>query len=599
MQRLSSPNLFKSIRFKLVAVTFGILLLLWLYFIYNNLYAIRVIRTQVAESSQKLVSLYMQSIDRNLNSIEMYISNILTTNTDIVDMQYQQDPARRNAAKFQLFRRLSGDIVQYNYINSIFVYAVETDDYFSVYSMSSVDYATQENVNLYIKALLQDPQQRPDLSQTGYFSAEITGKYYIFRILNYDQMYIGTWVSADLLKEPLVRAYEGTSTISLFMTADGVPMNNQDFVTENQISLPGRYDDYYLTGARVKYLAIGQASSYENFSLVILIPDKAILENLGYFNQLALIISLFFIILIPLYVFFLRKSLFSPLQAILNVINRIKEGSLDERISYPAKSPEFTMINASFNGMMDQIHTLKINVYEEQISKQKEEAENLRLQISPHFFMNSLHIIYSLAQIKDFALVQEMSLCLFRYFSYISRKKMSLVKLSEEINHIRNYLRIMELRFINGFTYSIEAPEELLEVLIPPLSVQTFIENTMKYALTMDEVIELSVKVEPCKCASGAGVRIAIYNSGQWIREDILKNLQTGQRIVDEQGEHIGIWNVYRRLQIAYEGKASLMINNIKPKGVLAEMLVPWQADIPTAIPEREANKHELSDPDR
>jgi len=579
LQRISLPSLFKSIRFKLVLVTFGILVLLWLYFVYNSLYAIQVVRSQVADSSSKLVSLYMQSIDHNLNSVEIYISSILTSNTDIVDMQYQQDPGRRNEAKIKLFRRISSDIVQYNYINSIFVYSVENDDFFSVYSMNNVDYTTQQAVNTYITDLLQDQQLRGTLTKTGYFSAQINDKYYVFRILNYDQMYIGTWVSADLLNEPLVKAYAGTSTVSLFLTSDGVPMNNQSFITENQITLQNNSTDYYLTGHSVKYLVIGQPSAYENFRLAILIPDKSILENLGYFNQLALIISLIFIILLPLYVIFLRKSLFSPLRAILNVMNRIKEGQLDERIRYPAKSPEFTTINSSFNSMMDQIHLLKINVYEEQISKQKEEAENLRLQISPHFFMNSLHIIYSLAQAKDYDLVKEMSLCLFRYFSYISRKKMSLVRLSEEIDHIRNYIRIMELRFVNGFSYAIEAPEELLDILVPPLSVQTFIENTMKYALTMDEIIELSVKIEPCLLNDGSGVKIAIYNSGQWIREDILSKLQSGLRIVDEQGEHIGIWNVFRRLQIAYEGKAQLRINNIEPKGVLAEMLIPWQDD--------------------
>ena len=580
MSRFSLPNLFKTIRFKLVLVTFGILILLWLYFVYNSLYAIRVVRSQVADSSSKLVSIYMQSIDHNLNSVEMYISSILTSNSDIVDMQYQQDPARRDEAKIKLFRRISSDIVQYNYINSIFVYSVENDDFFSVYSMNSVDYTTQQAVNAYISDLLQDQQHRGTLAKTGYFSAQINEKYYVFRILNYDQMCIGTWVSADLLNEPLVKAYAGTSTVSLFLTADGMPMNNQSFITEKQITLQDNYADYYLAGHPVKYLVIRQPSAYENFSLAILIPDKSILENLGYFNQLALIISLIFITLIPLYVIFLRKSLFSPLRAILNVMNRIKEGQLDERISYPAKSLEFKTINNSFNSMMDQIHLLKINVYEEQISKQKEEAENLRLQISPHFFMNSLHIIYSLAQVKDYDLVKEMSLCLFRYFSYISRKKMSLVRLSEEISHIRNYIRIMELRFVNGFAYSIEAPDDLLDILVPPLSVQTFIENTMKYALTMDEIIELSVKVEPCLLDDGqAGVKIAIYNSGQWIREDILSKLQSGQRIIDEQGEHIGIWNVFRRLQIAYEGKAQLRINNIEPKGVLAEMLIPWQDD--------------------
>ena len=51
-------------------------------------------------------------------------------------------------------------------------------------------------------------------------------------------------------------------------------------------------------------------------------------------------------------------------------------------------------MNKTFNDMASQIKDLKIEVYEDKLSIQQAEMEQLKLQINPHFFLNSLNIIY-------------------------------------------------------------------------------------------------------------------------------------------------------------------------------------------------------------
>jgi two-component system, sensor histidine kinase YesM len=574
--KLSILNLrLHSIRFKIILATFAILLPLWIFFLYNNIYAIRVVHEQVANSNKTVVTLNMNIIDYRLNSISIYLAGVLSNDPNLNNMQYATDKYIRDSSKFKIFNKISNDILEYSYINSIFVYSKSYKDYFSVYSPNNtIDYDVQQKLNSYIKDLISNNPKVDEVIDQGYFPKEIDSKFYLFRIFKSGSLYIGTWVSTDYLKFPLNLVNKG---VSLFVTSDGKPMNNIDFIKSNNINLMGNFNTFYLSGKKNKYLIVGQKSANENFSLVDLVPDNSILENLAYFRQIALIICIIFIFIIIIYMLFMKRGVFTPLSHILTVMKRIHDGDIDQRITYRSKSDEFSTINETFNSMMDQIQDLKISVYEEQISKHKEELEHLKLQISPHFFMNSLYIIYGLAQVKDYKLIQDMSLCLSKYFSYISRKNMTLVKLSEEIDHIKNYIRIQELRFPDCFKYSIEAPENLLEVLVPPLVIQTFVENTMKYALTMDEAIDLTIIISSQNLETGPGIQISIKNTGKWIDEAILEKLRSGKRIIDEQGEHIGIWNIKRRLDLIYSGQAKIIITNVEPEGVVFDIIIPIQ----------------------
>ncbi len=74
-------------------------------------------------------------------------------------------------------------------------------------------------------------------------------------------------------------------------------------------------------------------------------------------------------------------------------------------------------MGGAFNAMMSEVERLRINVYEEQLNKQKEELQRLQLQVNPHFFLNTLNIIYNLAKVKNYELILDMTMSLIRIFS--------------------------------------------------------------------------------------------------------------------------------------------------------------------------------------
>jgi two-component system sensor histidine kinase YesM len=261
-------------------------------------------------------------------------------------------------------------------------------------------------------------------------------------------------------------------------------------------------------------------------------------------------------------------------------MKKIRNGDMEARIVLKPTSEEFMIVNETFNNMVDQIHDLKISVYEEQLSKQKAEFEYLQLQVNPHFFLNSLNVIYRMSQAGKVDLIQEMTLCLIKYFRYMFRNDSRFVPLKDELEHVLNYMRIQEMRLPGSFNYLLDIPEFLLNTPVPPLIIQNFAENTVKYALTLDYKVNFTVNAEYVEIMSKPYVKIIIKDTGKGYPEEILDRLRAGEKIYDENGEHIGIWNVRNRLKHLYSGVASIEFSNAEPSGAVIEITIPRENEI-------------------
>jgi two-component system sensor histidine kinase YesM len=331
--------------------------------------------------------------------------------------------------------------------------------------------------------------------------------------------------------------------------------------------------DYKLTGKNEKFLVVGEKSAKGRFSLIAVIPDSIILENLPLLRRMVSFILMGSLILFPFILFLLRKIILIPINRIMMAMRRIEDGNLEVRITYSPSVIEFDKMNQSFNRMISQIQELKINVLEEQLNHQKAELKHLQLQINPHFFMNSLNIIYNLAQVKDFALIQEMVLCLVEYFRFMFRSNMAFVALRDEVQHTLNYFRIQEMRFPKNLTYDLSVPDNLMDVVVPPLVIQTFVENTIKHAVSMDKQIHIGITIE---ATSNKKIKIRVEDTGKGFPEDVLTRLQMEMDIGNGEGHHIGIWNVQRRLRLLYQDHAQITFSNGAGHGAVIEILIPF-----------------------
>jgi two-component system sensor histidine kinase YesM len=223
--------------------------------------------------------------------------------------------------------------------------------------------------------------------------------------------------------------------------------------------------------------------------------------------------------------------------------------------------------------MMDTVQNLKINVYEEQIKVQKSQLRNLQLQINPHFLINSLNMVNNLIQNEDKSTAKQLILYSVDYFRFMAKADNDFVPLYEEINHIKDYLEIQMIRYKDKFTYSIHVNQLIEDMLIPPMLIQNFVENSIKYAIDMNKVIHLSVKVDYFEVDYYPYAKIVISDSGIGYPTDSLERINSGKKLKDSLGDHIGIFNSVQRIKILYHGKGNWKFYN--DGGAVSEITLP------------------------
>jgi two-component system, sensor histidine kinase YesM len=567
-----------SIRFKVVAGLLVVMVPVFTLLLYNNFYSIRVVHNQVALSNKNLISLYMSQIDDRLEDTERNLMSLLTSSYDLRSMDTPNSENEYHLAKQSLFVRLSNDILLSQSTDAIFVYSVARHDLLDV-SRAVVEYQERYLVEQYLHEYLESEPRPDELSEHKWNVFPIGQDHYVLRLLRSGDVYLGAWVNVKTLLIPLHLIDLGEEGSALFITQTGKPIVSTKPLSDDAIDFTQGFDRYYKSGSRNQLLIIGEPSREANFSLAAVIPDRQVLQKLPALSRINEMVSFASIGLLPISLLFLRKVLLVPLKRLITVMKRINDGNVHMRIEETASSEEFRMVNQTFNQMMAQIEALKINVYEEQLSKQKAELQHLQLQINPHFFMNSLNILFNLAQVKNYSLIQELTLCLVRYFRFMFQSNLSFVSLQEELQHVRNYIRIQELRFPNSMTCSIEAPEFLGQVPVPPLVIQSFLENSIKHSVSLEELVHLSVSIDLVETGLEPFVEILIRDTGQGFSEQVLAEIRSGNRIVDEEGEHIGIWNVRRRLQLLYGDRASIRCYNGFPQGAVVEIRLPYETE--------------------
>lgn len=190
--------------------------------------------------------------------------------------------------------------------------------------------------------------------------------------------------------------------------------------------------------------------------------------------------------------------------------------------------------------------------------KTEVELNNLKAQLNPHFMFNSMNSIRALIE-ENPELAKESITKLSNILrSTLVMGRKQLVSLSEELEVIHDYLKLESIRYEERLKIRFEIDEQFLQFLIPPLMIQTLVENAIKHGIS--------------KLHDGGEVAVIIQSSGNSL---VIRIENTGH-LSDKKSEStgIGLANTKQRLELLYENKAEFKIfeNNNK---VIAEIKLP------------------------
>jgi hypothetical protein len=184
----------------------------------------------------------------------------------------------------------------------------------------------------------------------------------------------------------------------------------------------------------------------------------------------------------------------------------------------------------------------------------------LRKQIEPHFLFNTLATVRRLHQTDPAAGAGMLA----GFIDYLRRVlpmlECSEVPLGDEINLIRAYLTVIQLRMLGRLAVAFHVPSDLRAARVPPLALATLVENAIKHGLA--------------PLPSGGTISI-IVSAQQDLLELIVADNGIGLKADSGGGTGIGLYNVRTRLATLYGAKATLQVQANHPTGVCATIRLP------------------------
>lgn len=339
----------------------------------------------------------------------------------------------------------------------------------------------------------------------------------------------------------------------------------------------------------------------------------------------SLILLLLFVVLFVAarYIYVTNRSVLRPLE---NFQIALKNVSAEDSILHMESPPlrELEPADQQLKNLVSQLQKMRISVYEEELERKKFEITFLQHQIRPHFYLNCLATIDSMAQLGEIEELRKMVLFTSQYIRYLFQVDSNLVRLSYELTHIEAYLDIQNLRMEENFEVEVKAAPEAMEACIPPLFLISFVENSVKHAsVSAGEKLKISIH---CRREKERLV-IDIADSGQgfppeFLREQegelplaegkggeplvaerkeeppVAKRREEGAAIGEKREEgsqvkeavlkrtHIGIANSRKRLALLYGRSYRLVLLNLPAPahGAVVHVEIPFEQSSEKAV---------------
>jgi two-component system sensor histidine kinase YesM len=240
----------------------------------------------------------------------------------------------------------------------------------------------------------------------------------------------------------------------------------------------------------------------------------------------------------------------------------IRTGQKSRKIAKPGD--EIYQLEKNYDELMETIFELMEKNRREMEMQRKFELYALQMQVNPHFLYNTLDAIAWMAKIKKQPEIEKLVLNLANFFRLSLHKGDKYVTVNHEIELVKAYLEINEIRFPGKVEVSFDLEEGIEEYKILKLLIQPIVENSLKHAFP-----EGSGKILIRAHADGDDLFFEISDDGVGfdVPSDILASKE------EEEILHgYGLYNVNERIRLEYGEGYGLKIQSQKGAGTKIKM---------------------------
>lgn len=391
--------------------------------------------------------------------------------------------------------------------------------------------------------------------------------------------------------EPISRQY-GTSFLLLDERGNAIiqattPSGSRKQILEALVA-SGTADMTELRLDDIPYLVFQRREETHGWTLLSLIPSEHLFsENMPAFLTGFIVMGLNGVLLF-MGLLLVSRMITNPVGRLLDSMRQVEAGILEPwRIR--AGNREIRQLRDNYNRMIERIRLLLQRVVEDQKITRKHELNVLQAQIKPHFLYNTLDNINALALMGEMDEVVRIVDALGIYYRLSLGRGREVVTVGDEVEMVRQYLAIQQIRYGDMFTFSCLPDERAASQPILKLVLQPLVENALYHGIRAagrKGSITLVTRMESNR------VRIVLTDNGCGMKQEQIDKLLQGNLQGDQEtgssqsdvdapqeplgkGSGFGLRGTLERLRIFYGREDVMEIYGTPGKGTRIVLFIP------------------------
>jgi len=329
------------------------------------------------------------------------------------------------------------------------------------------------------------------------------------------------------------------------------------------------------------YLVIENTTEKLGIKVNTVIPKSKMYLRISFIQRVTLILVVALIVVIVSASILFSRQMVYLIRKLQGSMKSLENGNY-ELIHDEVGKDEIGSLVKSYNHMVGKMEALLEEIYQAGIRQKNAQFLALRTQINPHFLYNTLESIRIKAILNGDDDVADMVKILAKMFRTVLDSDKKNYVVNDELDNIRSYIKLQNIRFDNVITLSEDVDPQLYQARIMPILFQPVIENSFKYG-SRESGIPIRISISG-RLTEDHIMIFTIRDDGEGMSPERLAEVRQGIEMTtealqdeDTQTSHrIGLRNISERLRLRYGNEGGLQILSSDEHGTVVEIRIPY-----------------------
>ncbi len=318
------------------------------------------------------------------------------------------------------------------------------------------------------------------------------------------------------------------------------------------------------------------------YTVFTFVPNQVLTG--GLLQIVAVFILIYVIVLVAAFLLsvFFSNRFTRPIREISDAMAQFDGNDFSHTIEL-STGTELDQIGQSYNEMLKNIERLVNEIREQEESLRTAEMNLLISQINPHFLYNTLDTIYMLERLDRKETSMRMIQALSGYLHICLSKGSSIVTVADELDNVRSYMEVQQIRDKDLFTYEIDCRVDAEKFKVIKLILQPLVENALNHAF--NEIFEGGI-IKISVCEIDGSLVFEVYNNGTPMSPEMEEKLNSlmdmpvfeMRNAFPDKQHGYGVVSIITRLRLKY-GDGVKFYYETDEEGTHCFICIPIQED--------------------